>query len=872
MKRSSAFLVQVASPGLAIALFCWFLCCGCTGGSSSSSSSATVGISLPSEISAVSSTESGSGAQPAPGSNPPRGTGRILRSLLDARAGSLPADSDYNTAIIRKFVEIPVLDEFDIIEQIFDAARQTHYADAGVVNSGPYKAMVAWEDEGQGGVTITQLQTWTVDSSMITVNGAEVNQVHVWVEEIQDGQVRTIRVELIVEQAPTENADGTLLDLGKWSINAVFGDSTDHFYADADIMPDGSSRLRILDLFTQNGPGGPITTGMKSILFRSADSGYGVIQVPDWEACFGPSQNCPPPDVTIQFAYNSNYLSVVKDGVQSNFDRNDEHTIIHKYKIYRATDGKDVESLQTFGFPVTLSGNQFGWYGSFNGRHQLWVAGQAVPDGTAVTRADVPPSQTAPSYTTRTFSGALTKRTKVAGSLDQIKDIPLEIWLFRHIKLIYSSADSQWKQCIGDDGMGSCTSLDDFTSQLPTLEYSGSGDQRNIFISHCDMNGCTNYVYVTSPSAGFFEAVFDNNSNRWQSNGTPYTPSDNDQLFIDLGGRTYIEYTGEFTGPTTTGWVEKTLTNFDTSTWTPEFDDNADREFFFEIGRELFVNNKGQNFILEKVSENGDANDYDVYMEVQTVANPDNFSTVVPDGTVFVEPWDPAANSTYVLETDSLSPNFLLLKYSSVSSQDQNNGISAGDVVQRDIWGLRSQSDGALQFNWEYQANGEFWGGVTYLLDSNSQFVLLSDPVRFDPIALPRTDQLIPVAAPQSEWLSYNLWYDGHMGGLPDIWEELRKNGFAASGSTGVLGRNVIIPDGTELTETGTSSTYLTLAVDVGLFLGIVNAMPLGAPDLTLTVSIDLDNDLPTYTANDVSTTIPDAELWYVEGIPISTN
>ncbi|NIQ55487.1 MAG: hypothetical protein GWN85_19045, partial [Gemmatimonadetes bacterium] len=63
---------------------------------------------------------------------------------------------------------------------------------------------------------------------------------------------------------------------------------------------------------------------------------------------------------------------------------------------------------------------------------------------------------------------------------------------------------------------------------------------------------------------------------------------------VGIDGRSWIEYTGEFDGPTThTGWVEKSLVDFDFETHTPVFDEQGDREFLFDLGREHFIHKRG---------------------------------------------------------------------------------------------------------------------------------------------------------------------------------------------------------------------------------------------------------------------------------------
>jgi hypothetical protein len=56
----------------------------------------------------------------------------------------------------------------------------------------------------------------------------------------------------------------------------------------------------------------------------------------------------------------------------------------------------------------------------------------------------------------------------------------------------------------------------------------------------------------------------------------------------------------------------------------------------------------------------------------------------------------------------------------------------------------------------------------------------------------------------------------------------------------------------------------------VDVFLGFVDAFPNGSPpDLTPAQGIDLDALLPEYAPHSVDGSIPEAELKYIEGLPI---
>lgn len=870
---------------------------GCDSGGSGGSSTSGSGIELPSEVSAVSARNDSDGAirsgKAARGKSSNGLRARLARAAQAVE--DLPADSDYNTVQVRKFVEIKVLDLFSIITTIFDAFRQTHYSDPANVGDGWYKCMVAFTDDGEGGSVQTTLEEWYINSTLVSSGGNTTNRVFVKIlEPDDDGATKLIRVQVDITEPPTENDDGTLVNLGEWQIRAIFGegeDPTDFFHTTARIQDDGSARMTIHERSTEtDGGGDPLVAEKKAIIFRSLDQGYGAVRYPDLGECFSPGGDCSGgvPEVTVNFAYNTNYLSIDVDGSEEfSYDRTDEHEIVHRYGIFKSTDGNDIAREVNFGFPVRVDeedDHRFGWYGAWQGHHQLWTQGEALTDGTSVVRNDVPPGQVAPTYTTKTFQGALTRVNLVQGSLEQLEGVAAEIFIFNNFRLRWNHGANRWDECRGDDGFGGCASEEDFTEKLPGLSSGGEGDQRFVFINHCEGGEigftCENYVYVSQGlSPGFFHAELNPETGRYESTDEALDTdllSDGFELFGGVSGRSYIQYTGEFGGdPTSTGWVEKSLTSFDFQTYTPTFDDGADREFIFEVGRMYFVNQKGTNLRVVRVADNGDADDYQVFMEVQAVAIPSStLSSVYPDGTVLVEPWDPESHSSYVLDKDPDSDSYLLLLYNTVAGQDETDGALVGNVVTKDIWGLRIQGDDsaisdATLYNWEYQGENDFHGNVTYLQDSEGDYVLLSEPIRFDPIRLASTNDIVH-STPEEDWLSYALSFDGFLHGLPDTWWELEKVDYSGDSVGSILSKNVRIPDGTELADASSDATYFVKGVDVGIFLGQIDAFPLGdEPDLSQADGINLDTDLPEFTAPVLDTEIPDVAVRYIEGVPI---
>lgn len=820
----------------------------CNSGGGSSSTVAGVGLEMPTEISAV----------PASGG----GSSKLVAGLMALGAAADPG-TDYSNAQTVRFVNEPTLEQFEIIEEILAAIAQTHYADSENIGTGPYKAMVAFQDE-QNGIETKTLEPWIVQSDLITENGQTVNRLRAWIEENMDGQMRTIKAEVKIYEAATKNADGSYADYGVWTINAKFDDTgTNFFAAEASRGSNGETVLTLHERMQE----GSFTHQVKAYLNKSDTNGYGRVDYPDWSNCMDP--NCVPGMTSAAYAYNATHLGVQKEGQPAPTFKNRTAVteMTHRYGVYDAVTGEDVRKTKSFGFPVAFTdsngGRQFAYYGAWQGRHQLWAGMGTVPEGTVVTRQDRDPAN-APSYTVSApFVGTLVKRTAVAADIDDIRNIPVETWVNSQFNLVYNAADSKWYNCInptwGFGGM-TCGSQEDFTPLLPSLVVSDGDMRKFVNINRWDQvnNQPVNYLYIVSnPGTGagnFFVATMDANTGRFTSTGQVYTPSDGDQLWANIGGSIYIEYTGAGS----TGWVEKTLSSFDQRTWTPVFDDAADKPYTLPLDREFYINLRGANYIVKRTNSG-----YDVKIEIQTVANPVNASTFVPNGMVFKSPWNPTGGSTYEFITDPNDPKYMKLVYRTVGDDapkdaQGNASVAVGDVVTSGQWGLmaydsNNQATG-VQYNWDYPRDGENWGTMTYLLDANGQYVLLSDPIRFASVELQNK-------AGQTKTLS--LQYDGWMHGLPDLFDELRKNNFVMTQA--ISDKIINIPAGTQLDDADDSTKhYVVKPLEVSEFLAVV-ADP-GTLDLTTANAVDLDALAPNFVEHNMGATPNVTTVKYSEG------
>ena len=889
----------------------------------------TRGFSLPSEISAV-PTENGEGEARSVAI---RSLGGALRALSRA-ASDLSEESDYHQAVPRKFVEEKALEQFDIIEQVLNAIGQTHYADEENINNGPYKAMIAWEEE-ENGRDVKTLQPWVIDSRMIVDEGpdgdeVDVNRVLAWIEEAfeEDGQVveQLIKAEFRIYEAAEVLEDGAYANYGEWDMNVSFDDGDGGFFtASARILDDDSSEIKVHENFNE---GEDFTYVMKGILVRSGTTGFGKVQFPDWHQCFEP--DCAPPAVTAQYAYNQAYLAVAGDGdpesvIYKDRDVNNALEMVHRYKLFHAaadTDsgvaaGDDVERHQAFGFPITFdrsvqSGDvftEFGYYGAWQGRHEIWGP-EGIDAGTVVTREDRSGENAETFVVSAPFNGTFTRRELVEGSLDDILGVAVETWVNEHYDLFYSADNGAWGFCDGymdwqwDEESGTWnTACRDFSTDeeiafdvfenFGALAMDDSG-RKWVNIGRWDENAgrMIDYIYLTGENAsngdGFYEAQWGDFGLEPIEPAVKYdTPADGDSMWVDIGGSIYIEYTGEFGGVTTTGWVQKTLEDFDEQTWTPTFSEN-DAEFDPEHGQEYYINASGANFVVKRVGEaGGTADDYEVGIELQSAANPVNFEDILPPNTAYLRtPWRPEVR--YALVTNPAEEDFLKLVYATDDPNTEEDevgtvytsgewGLQAynaggqpldgnGDSVPVDEWGFPSGEVRPMEFNWEY-AEGDFGWGIQQFLcspdcSSVDNYVLLSDPIQFSHTFNAGTE----------EEKTFLLQFDGWMHGMPDLYHELERNDWDISA---VADKVFNISAGTEVSDGDTA--YYVKPMETSVFLKTLSESEVSdaevngvLPDITAAGDVDL-NTVPDFTDHGMGPIPTDTVVKYSEGKPVDS-
>ena len=556
--------------------------------------------------------------------------------------------------------------------------------------------------------------------------------------------------------------------------------------------------------------------------------------------------------------------------------------------VYDGVTGQDVLKTKSFGFPFFYTANNItkrGYYGAWQGRHQIWADGGALPaQGTVLTREDWGDSGSDPDTYKMgpTFDGTFVKRTYADADLADIQNIPVEIWVNQDYQLIYDSGT--WKHCPdvnwGDPITCNVTAQDfEAVYGWEILTKNENDNRKHININGYDptANGGAgenkHYVYLAKNTIGTHTAGFFLAQEDQQTHETTVVdpleaidPAKVTQLWVWVGGSLYVEWTG-------TSWVEKEVIFFNEQHWTPEFGPN-DKAYKLPEGRELYINLQGANYVVRKESSVTT-----IKVELQTAANPSNVASsgdlAALSGYTFREPWA-GNNSTYTFDTDSASNTFLMLVYDTIGDNDKdqdgnaNAGVVVGAVVAKDIWGIVAY-DGSnnevlgadsepLAFNWEYDSDVgtemNDWGSVTYLLNDDDTYALLDDPIRFVSIEAQNNN---------GDTKTLALQFDGWMMGLPDMYQELQKNDWNMDEK--VADKIVNLVAGTQLTDASDGTqTYYLKPLEISQFLTIVtDTTGLTLPDVSLADDVDLAA-IDIYTAPNMGAMPSGTTLLYSEG------
>jgi len=804
------------------------------------------GIALPSEVSALPT----NGA-PAPAS-------RAGLRLGASAVVSLPADSDYAKAQTFKFVSERSLSQFDVLNTVFNALAQTHYDDPAVLNQGAYSAMVTWQEKSEQGQEQKQLLKWVVESTR--ASATEPNVVKAWFTQPRKGEPFTIQAKVVIDTAPTQNTDGSYTDYGVWTMSVKMLEGIPwHFVASASRDAQGRAVIKMEQ--AESGPGGaPLLT--QGILVKSAQAGSGKVTYPDWEGCRSP--DCVPAMVQVSYVYDAENVTLKKgDAAATTKSRHSFVDIVNRYGLFDAATGNDVSKSKQFGFPIraTVGGVEtFGYYGAWQGRHQIWGDGSSSVDpGVNVQRADVPPGTTGASYTTSpVYKGILVKRSYAPAMLADLTGLAVETWDNVNMQVTFDGTKWCTNPLKGDPQppppgsppgtpgtppTATCGVDSGIVTDFSTWQLDPNDNRRNVMIGTWNMVTQTqiNFVYEANGPAGpgFYEATMSPSTPHPTRTGTtPYVFASGAQLWVNIGGPVYISYDG-------LGWVKKTVAAFDNQTWTATFDPQGDVPYVLQSGREYYFNNSGTNYVVKV-----DNSITSVQLEIQSVANPMNASTFVPDGTTFSQQWcGQGACSTYSFVTDAGSSNFMKLVYSTVGASD--SGKVAGAVVASGMWGLTATIAGqTVQFNWDYPMDNQMGGVQQFLKNASGAYVMLDDPIRLDAVDLTNASGLTR---------SFLLQFDGNwMQGLPNAFDDLRKAGFEVNDT--IKQKVFSVPTGQVV------GPYVVKQLQISEYMSLSSAAAL---PLTEALAINL-NDVTAYVANGMGAIPSPAPLKYSEGNPVT--
>jgi hypothetical protein len=788
--------------------------CGGGGSGGGGGGGDVAGIALPSEVSAL----------PATG-------------LAGATSMDLPV-GDYAEAVTTRAVSEHALSQFDILNTIFGAVAQTHYAEAGNVGTGPYAAMVSWLDNNDDR-DVKRIVRWVVDSKMVTVDGRDVNRVKVWFFEVSDGQERIIKVGMDIYEAPTRNEAGGYSDYGVWTINArLADDATEYFTAAADrVTVDGQTLSRVM--INQADKNDAHTRG---ILFRADGLGYGRVSYADWNQCDAPS--CSPPVVEVAYVYDADNVALQRDGETLFKSRADTVDVVRRYGLYDAATGTDVTKTFAFGFPLRFTQGgieQYGYYGAWQGHHQIWANGAALPPGLTVHRGDR--DSDAVSYVTSdVFRGVLTQRTYAASDLDEITGVVLNTWVGQGARVVFDGA--HWNACVDPQWAGptpTCASQ----FQVSDLDaFFTAQDPEQVNINRWSQSGGSqNLVY----QGGQFWVANPGPNGQWIPTATAWTPQADDEAWVWRNGPVWMVYDGAT-------WWKKSVAAYDAQRNQPTFGPpEDDTPYAFVEERDYNLNNNGVNYIVRL---SGGA--YSVRIERQQVPNPVNAATLIPADLRFRRNCCGDTSSVFRFVTNPALETYLQLVYDSVGLQDQASGKAAGDVVGEGVWDLTALLGGTPTgdvFSWDYPTSDDSWAVQQYLLQGGA-YQVLHDPLRFAPIFL---------TTHGGQPRKFALQYDGSwLGGVPDVQQLLRDNG--GDMTADIAEQVVTVDDGQRVTDAADAGRqYVFKPLQIAQFL-----MPVEDPgnlDLGPAAALDL-SAVPAFVDPGMGAP-PSVSVRYSEGLPV---
>lgn len=857
-KRIHRYLFYALSITASLALI------GCGGGSSGGGGAANPemeGLGVPSQIAAVDNDSGGASSQFAAA-----GWAFIHVANATADPDGFAATSDIKKDMAFRSSIIDTgsqgVGPGEMLQEIFEMMDQIEYQDTRVCASSqgaavPYIAIVGVKDRMPNGQNKETSEKWTIKSWNNFDGSGNRTSTTVWgwvdLPPEHGEPAETIRFELVVTEAPDIGTDGSG-SLGAWEMCAGIsqeGIPNEHnwIWAKAEQTTneqgDAIEVVKLKDVF-----GTEEITSMEFYKNRTQGTGWGRANglLMDFEDHHGPEGGGGGggPDMEETYlAYNTTTIQIDDHDYNTNawtetqyLDKSELAKFVDHYGLYNI-DGSHLD--MTVGKPIIRTNGEgkteFGWATAFTGRYQIFAGFDAVEAGTEWTEDGVPPGQTPETYTVVVDPQVLERRdVKVLTSFPENKrNQPQMVNLNQFYILRYTS--SKWYIC---EDFGGTVSEEASATFLDSLDAS---DQPELWVWANTWAGsppvCTEYVYDADEDK-FYEASPDHQTGKLVKDSPAVALTPSEGLFMNVGVNGMI---GCMHNGTNLMKVP-----FSGSQFNPTFDvpnasiltlDNGQEVFFFD-------HISGTSIVYRK-DMNGNES---ILMENYTTVNRFNVDDIVANGAVFESLWDSNA-STFTLDKVTMK-----LEYYTVNQEDQNNGKSAGDPLTDCAWGLTIQgsASGSAEFNYRpTTVDGNEWEQLKYLQKADQTYVQFSDPIRFDDISVPTESQRASGAA-QSEWPPLALFYDGHLGGIYDPYQDFIN---ADGDPTSLKDKMQIIDDYTILTDADTSTQYVVLQLMTRL-VPVPDSSPASPPTSQMTLAKALTfSGFPAVIA-DLALTIPD--------------
>jgi hypothetical protein len=484
-------LATLATTSLVVALGV----SGCGGGSSSSGT--VNGLTLPSSMSVVSASSGAGAARVAPA------------GLVKPAGETMPTTSDYVTDVAHKYVYDDSMQSLQTVNMILCLMSQTRASDK--VNAGAYLALVNenkcdqgknQSSGGQAGVTVAQLNKWTIQSERADNSSPMI--VKMWVPDSSGGSEN-----ILVELTATQGV-GTDNPFGVFSLNfkGVNPDTNTQSMA-GNLSADGLS----FQYFSSGDRNGTYTEAAH-VVFNDVSGSAGQARTMRSESGGGSGSS------SSDYALDFDVAHVLRSDMTSSTDacltRSDFTTHVWRYNLYYNTSGAghsigDRVALNS-GFPFTYNSGA-GTANGYVGYNGVWVeGGGTLADATTITRQEFN-GGTPAAYTVHVSNGKLIKRAAQSLPLANLLGQTLYFWGENPTTHAYN----QWVVAMDSGNNFAITGSVQFgnngpqTTPVTPVDITPSVDGQNLWLWSDALGGNVVYVYhsgVQSPDVTVYAESF----------------------------------------------------------------------------------------------------------------------------------------------------------------------------------------------------------------------------------------------------------------------------------------------------------------------------------------------------------------------------